>query len=160
MKTIARIVSCGLGLVLLLTISFQAHVVDAGRLWCKADPVVSLDDRLVSISLAIPIEYLLLVNGPTTIEIKTPKTVDRQLILNDLGFMGHGTVVTFVDGGGVVDGTQIPVHLTVRVPVDASRLSAGESVPIELTVLTDGLHLASGMGTAERTTMDLVIVGR
>jgi hypothetical protein len=147
-------------LVILLAVAVNAHAARAGRLWCKADPVISLDQRLVSITVAIPVEYLLLVNGPTTIGVKTPKTVDRQIVLNDLGFMGHGTIITFTDGGGIVANQEIPVEITVRVPIDLSLLAPGETVPVEVTVLADDLLLASAIGTSELTKMRLTIVGR
>ena len=87
---------------LFLALALLVQPAAAGRLWCKADPVVSLDQRLVSISVAIPAESLLAVNGPTSITIKAPPSVSRVLVVNDLGFMGYGTIVTFVDGGGPV----------------------------------------------------------
>ena len=54
---------------LFLALALLVQPAAAGRLWCKADPVVSLDQRLVSISVAIPAEFLLAVNGPTSITI-------------------------------------------------------------------------------------------
>jgi len=67
----------------------------AGRPWCKAGPVVSLDQWLVSITVAIPTESLLAVSGPTSITIGARPSVSSALVMNDLGFMDRGTVVTF-----------------------------------------------------------------
>ena len=51
------------GLMPLLLLAVLMPPASAGRLWCKADPIVSLDNQLVSITVAIPLDSLLLVNG-------------------------------------------------------------------------------------------------
>ena len=148
-----------IGTIVLLALVLNVQVVEAGRLWCKADPIVTLNHRIVSISLSIPIEYLLLVDGPTIIEITTPPGVDRRLIVNDVGFL-RGSIVRFKDGDGVVDGRQIPVKITASVSIDKSRLKPGEIVPMEIAVLTDYLLYETALGTTEQTTMQLTIRGR
>jgi hypothetical protein len=142
-------------MVVLLALVLTAPMVTAGRLWCSADPVVTVDHRIVDISLAIPLEYLLLVNGPTVIEITTPASVDRQLLVNDVGFL-HGSVVTFKDGGQVQDGV-IPIRINASVSIDHSRLSPGETIPLRITVVVDDLRIAVVEGTTDKTTMDLVM---
>ncbi len=124
--------------IALLLALVGAPVTDAGRLWCRVDPIVTIDDRVVDISLAIPLQYLWLVNGPTVIEITVPAGVDRQLVLNDVGF-GHGSIVTFRDGGTVQD-NQIPVTITASVSIDRSRLAPGSSVPLQLMVVVETLE--------------------
>ncbi len=147
------------GAILLLALVLNVQFVEAGRLWCKADPIVTLNNRIVSISLAIPLEYLLLVDGPTIIEITTPPEVDRRLIVNDVGFL-HGSIVRFKDGRGTVEDQRIPVRITASVSIDESRLAPGEIVPMEITVLTDDLLYETALGTTEKTTMKLVVYGR
>lgn len=147
------------GTILLLALVLNVQFVEAGRLWCKADPVVTLDGRTVSITLAIPLEYLLLVDGPTLIEITTPPAVNRQLIVNDVGFL-RGSIVIFKDGGGAVEDGQIPVKITASVSIDETRLAPGETVPMQITVLTDYLLYETVTGTTEKTTMKLVVYGR
>jgi hypothetical protein len=147
------------GIVLLLALVLNVQFAEAGRLWCKADPVVTLDGRIVSISLAIPLEYVPLVTGPTLIEITTPPDVDRRLIVNDVGFL-HGSIVRFKDGGGEVIDGKIPVTITASVPIDKSKLAPDATVPLEITVLTDYLLYKTALGTTEQTTMDLVIRAR
>jgi len=148
-----------IGTILLLALVLNVQVGEAGRLWCKADPIVTLNDRVVSISLSIPIEYLLLVDGPTIIEITTPPGVDRQLIVNDVGFL-HGSIVRFKDGEGTVDGRQIPVTITASVSINESLLEPGEIVPMEITLLTDYVLYQTALGTTEHTAMQLVVRGR
>lgn len=147
------------GVILVLALALNVQFVEAGRLWCKADPIVTLDNRIVSISLAIPLEYLLLVDGPTIIEITTPPSVDRRLIVNDIGFL-HGSIVIFKDGDGVVRDGQIPVEIRASVSINRAWLAPGESVPLQITVLTDRLLYATALGTTEQTTMNLVVRGR
>jgi hypothetical protein len=150
-----------IGIIPVLVFALLAQPANAGRLWCPSDPVVSLDHRIVSISVSIPVEYLLLVNGPTTIEIKTPRGVDRELILNDLGFMGHGSIVTFVDGGGVVKDSEFPVEIRVSVPVAAELGSTENQVaPLQVTVMPDNQLPMTVTGTSDLTLVRLMVTGR
>jgi hypothetical protein len=129
-------------------------------IWCKTDPVVALDGRLVDIQVAVPLEYVLAVNGPIQVQVQTPKTVHRELILNDLGYNGHGTEVTFVDGGGVVKDKRIPTRVTVSVPIDPSLLPPDTVVPVEATVMPDNALPVVAEGTSERTVVDLTVLAR
>jgi 2-polyprenyl-6-methoxyphenol hydroxylase-like FAD-dependent oxidoreductase len=150
-----------IGIMPVLVFALLAQPANAGKLWCPSDPVVSLDHRTVSISVSIPGEYLLLVNGPTTIEIKTPRGVDRELILNDLGFMGHGSIVTFVDGGGVVKDNEFPVEIRVSVPVAAELGSTENQVtPLQVTVMPDNQLPITVTGTSDLTRVRLMVTGR
>lgn len=148
------------GLVSLLIVAVLVAPASAGRLWCKADPVVSLDDRLVSITVAIPLDYLLLVNGPTQITIRTPPSITHDVVVNDLGFNGHGTEIRFVEGGGAVKEQTFPVEVRVTVPVDRSNLAPDEVVPLEVTVMPDNTLPITVVGTAEETVVDLTVTGR
>lgn len=149
-----------IGIIPVLVFALLAQPATAGRLWCPSDPVISLNHRIVSISVSIPPEYLLLVNGPTTIEIKTPRGVDRQLILNDLGFMGHGSIVTFVNGG-VVRNNEIPVEIRVSVPVAAGLGSTSNQVaPLQVTVMPDNQLPMTVTGTSEMTLVRTTVTGR
>ncbi|CAA9386651.1 MAG: hypothetical protein AVDCRST_MAG93-9495, partial [uncultured Chloroflexia bacterium] len=47
---------------------------------------MSLNGTLVDVWVEIPLEYVHLVNGPVTYTIHTHSSVDRLLVLNDLGF--------------------------------------------------------------------------
>lgn len=156
MRTLRRCSTVGITIVLALALNSQ--LVEAGRLWCKTDPVVTIDDRIVSITLAIPLDYLLTVDGPTVIEITIPESVDRQVIVNDVGFL-RGSIVTFKDGGGVKDG-RIPVRIDASVSINRASLAPGEDVPLEITALTDGLMLKIVQGTTDGTTMKFDLQSR
>ncbi len=132
----------------------------AGYTWCKSDPVISLDGTLVDITVAVPLEYVPAVNGPINIEVKTPKTVQRELVLSDLGYNGHGVVVVFTDGSGVVQDKEFQADIMVEVPVDSSQLAPGEVVPVEVTVLPDNALPVTIEGTSNKTKVELMITGR
>jgi hypothetical protein len=135
------------------------QVTEAGRLWCKADPVVMLDGRLISVNVSIPIEYVLLVDGPVQIEITTPPSVDRYLIVNDLGYL-RGSVVTFKDSDESVTDGWIPVHINASVAMNDRYVSSDEVVPLQISILTDGLRYMTALGTVDGTTRHLTIRGR
>lgn len=124
-----------------------------GTLWCKADPVVSLDGRLVDITVSIPLEYLPHVNGPTQYQIRLPAEVERHVVLNDPGFNLQGSEITFVNGGAV-SGDLIPIEIRATVPMD---LDPGETAPMELMVWPDNALPMTVIGTNLNTTMRLEI---
>jgi len=146
------------GLLSLMLLALPSAPAQAGGiLWCKSDPVVSLNGRLVDITAALPLEYVLFVTGPTQIEIQTPPGVERFVVISDLGFNGHGTEVTFVDGGGVVEDGEIPTRIRVTVPIHLDR---DEQVPMEVTVWADDEFPLTVSGTHRRTVMQLSITSR
>jgi len=148
------------GLVALILTGFAlSSPAYAGVHWCKTDPVVRLDGTLVDITVSIPAEYLFAVDGPTEIVVRTPEGVERELILNDLGFMGKGSVVRFVDGSGeIVDGG-FPISVEVYVPMDEAQLLSGELAPVEVAVLPhSGDGLTSVVGTHRWTRVSPVAV--
>jgi hypothetical protein len=157
MRAIRR--SAFVGVILLLALALNVQVTEAGRLWCKADPVVMLDGRLISVNVSIPIEYVLLVDGPVQIEITTPPSVDRYLIVNDLGYL-RGSVVTFKDSDESVTDGWIPVHINASVAMNDRYVSSDEVVPLQISILTDGLRYMTALGTVDGTTMHLTIRGR
>lgn len=81
------------------------------------------------------------------------------MILNDIGFL-RGSIVVFKDGDGTVRNRQIPVQISASVAIVRSYLAPGETVPLEITVLTDYLLYATALGTTEQTTLDMVVRGR
>lgn len=133
-------------------------------LWCKADPVVRLNGRLVDITIAIPVEYVPLVNGPVDYEIQTPNGTTRQVVVSDPVGFGKGTVIRFTNGGGAVKQGVFSTTVRVIVPIDQSKLGPGQTVATELTVLSrddNGVALAIVVttGTSTMTTATLEITG-
>lgn len=128
--------------------------------WCRADPVVTLNNAIVDVSVAIPLEYTALVNGPIQYEIQTPMSTKRQVIVNDVGYNGHGSKVIFKDGSGTVQDGQIPTTIRVHIPIDKNHLAPGEVVPAELTVIADDVTLLVEQGTSSQLTVNTLITGR
>jgi len=151
--------------VVAVVVGALALVVDvapasADLTWCKKDPVITLDGAVVDLSVAIPWEYVPLVNGPVRYEIQTPVVTKRHLILNDLGYNGYGSEVVFKDGSGTVQDGQVPTTVRVSIPIDKSRLAPGEVVPAELSVIADDVTLIVEDGTSSQLTIDTLITGR
>ncbi len=145
-------------LVPLLAILSLTLPANAGLMWCKTDPVITLNNTIVDITTSIPLEYVPLVNGPVTYEVRTPKDTERHLILNDAGF-GSGSEVVFLDGAGTILNNEIPTKILVHVPIDTSRLAPKETVPVELMIIpANGAPLVV-MGTSTSTTASLVVIG-
>lgn len=128
--------------------------------WCRTDPIITLNGAVVDISVAIPLEYVPLVNGPVQYEIQTPMSTKRQVILNDVGYNGHGSKVIFKDGSGTVQDGEIPTTVRVYIPIDKQRLAPGEVVPAELTVIDDDVTILVEQGTSSQLTVNTVITER
>ena len=150
-------------LVVFALLSMLATLVVAqpvgATLWCKADPVVRLNGTIVDIAIAIPIEYVPLVNGPGDYEIQTPNGTTRQVVVGDAVGFGKGTVIRFTTGGGAVQQGTFPTTIRVRVPIDQSQLPPGQTVPTQLTVLPHNGSLLVVSGTTALTTAQLTIIG-
>lgn len=66
----------------------------AGRGWCRTDPLILIDGELADIFCTAPLEMLLLATGPTEIVVTVPKGVKLHLVLGGIGF-GRGEKVRF-----------------------------------------------------------------
>lgn len=128
----------------LLTVLMLASPALAARSWCARDPIVALDGAPVQIWVAIPDEYVEMVNGPIDVKIITPlKTRQDVIYLDPEGFNGHGEVLKFgtndmlkKDKDGSFDAL-----VSVTVPVDRMMLEKKHhvrSIPLQVTIETDG----------------------
>ncbi len=140
-----------LALVVLLLVPLPTA---AGQLWCPKDPVVELNGTRVQIVVAIPAEYVGLVNGPIQVEIATPRGTERELVFTDDGFNGHGEVVRFTDLGSA-PGTSFPARIRVVVP-----LSGDTTIPAQVTVTPATADSVTVLGTSSNVTVALPIVNR
>lgn len=154
MRRFAVCVVIVVGALLGLVTPAQADLV-----YCKVDPVIMLNGTIIDVTAGIPLRYVRFVNGPVQYEIAVPASVDRQLILNDLGYNGHGSVVTFVTTDAEAENGVIPTTMRVHVPIDTTRLAPGEVVPAELSITVDDLTLISVQGTHASTATDVDISG-
>jgi hypothetical protein len=114
----------------------------AGRTWCSRDPVVNLDGHTVQVLVAIPAEYVELVNGPIDVVFKTPSGMDRSVVFTDGGFNGFGETVTFTDDprSPIIAKGAFTLNVQVTVPIDESLAATTlktTSIPTWITV-TEG----------------------
>lgn len=147
-------------LVPLLALVVLALPVRAGYDWCMSDPIVRLNGTQVQILVSIPEQYVLLVDGPTRVNIATPEGTARELLLTDAGFNGHGEVVRFPNLDGVVEGGTFPTRIDVRVPIDKAGLAKHEVVPVKVEVFPQDGEPLVAMGTSKRTSVELQVAGR
>lgn len=123
--------------VSLLALLVMAMPITAGRQWCAKDPVVDLNGTSLQILVAVPLEYVPLVNGAIDVEINTPAGVVRGVVFLDAGFNGYGEVVSLGDSAGSVAGDgSFSADVTVIVPIDTT--SGESSIPVQVTMHTNG----------------------
>jgi hypothetical protein len=147
-----------LGLVLMLALLLAVQPAAAGRLWCSTDPLVSVDGRTVSIIVAIPVDDVTRVTGPTSIVVTTPAGLPRIVLVDDVGY-GYGTVISFADGHTKVRDHQFPVTISVTVPVSSSSVLSTEDVPLQVTAWTSGVAPVTVTGAADRTDVTITLYG-
>ena len=152
MRHVAVCIAC-------LTVLAFATPAQAGVAWCRGDPVVMLNGTVVDISVGIPIEYVLLVDGPVAYTIQTPPPVTRDMLVADIGY-GHGTTILFTDGAGAVKDMTFPVRIDVFIPIDEAQLAPDEVVPVELTVRAANADPVTVQGTSDGTTIKVSIHGQ
>lgn len=126
----------------------------AGLEWCPKDPVVELNGVRVEILVAIPAEYVGLVNGPIDVAIATPRGTERTLVFTDDGFNGYGEVVRFTDLDGAPQ-TSFPARITVVVP-----LSRDSAIPVQVTVTPATGGGVVVQGTSSNVTVAVRIADR
>lgn len=116
----------------------------------------------------IPVEYQQFVNGPVEVVIRTPGSVERELIFTDSGFNNHGEAVFFKDTKKDFEGDQFPVEVRVEVPMDDEALDdaddlldlEADDVPVMVTVDPDNAEPVTGAGTSGGTKVRLMVTGR
>jgi hypothetical protein len=142
---------------LLAVFAALAQPLPAHALWCSSDPVVSLNRTVVDITVSIPLAYILYVNGPVRYTIQTPSSVVRKLVVNDVGYNGHGVTVSFTNRVGGINGNQFLTTVKVYVPIDMTKLPVGTRVPTLLTVFPLNGKQLQVSGTSQSTAMSLWI---
>ena len=143
------------GVVLaLLSLLLVALPATAAQEWCPKDPVVELNGVRVEIVVAIPAEYVGLVNGPIQVEVATPRGTERELVFTDDGFNGHGEVVRFTDLGSA-PGSSFPARIRVVVP-----LSGDTTIPVQVTVTPAAADSVAVRGTSSNVTVAVLIADR
>jgi hypothetical protein len=112
--------------------------------WCRTDPGVAIDGRVVNIFVSAPLEILGAATGPTEVVVYVPVGTAVEVLWTDPGF-GFGETVRFVETGrlgGGARGTKIIVGVTVPavslLPVLVEVVGADGGVDGSALGLTNG----------------------
>jgi hypothetical protein len=105
----------------------------AGVTWCRADPIVKLNNEVVQIWVAVPQEYAAKVTGPIDVTIMVPGSVSKDVLLLDAGFNGYGERVSFVSSGAVLPGGSFYMTVVAKVPMKGTW----QSVPVQMEIIHD-----------------------
>jgi hypothetical protein len=149
------ILCLGLVIIAMLLVASPAA---AGRRWCARDPIVSLNGNPVQVWIAIPEEYVPLVNGPIEVQFRTPKGMTRSVDFTDGGFNGLGEVVTFTDDAKSRINAQgaFTIQIWVAIPIDEARADAtarSRGIPTQITVIDgDKTQVLHGWNTGSWVT--------
>lgn len=117
----------------LLALTIAIAPVSAGHGWCRTDPIVLIDGRIVDIFITGPLDAPLKVTGPNQVVIRTPPDVNSYLVLKDLGF-GRGEIVSF-ETTPQLERTEQGIEVEVAVYVPASDTSMFVGVEFAPNVL-------------------------
>ncbi len=143
-----------LGLIALLMVAAPAG---AGVSWCRADPIVSLNGTQVQVWVAMPDQYVGLVNGPINVQFVTPSTVQRYVVMTDSGFNGYGETVSFSNKNKVQSNGAFSTNITVTVPIQPGTVQP-VNIPVQVEVIVNG-QSTWYMGTANGTWISMTVQG-
>jgi hypothetical protein len=94
----------------------------AGKGWCRVDPIVSIDNQIADIFIGSNLSALTSTTGPIKIVVTVPTGTKTAHIISDLGF-GRGYDLTFVKSSNLVKtDDRVPVHIDVYVPAKKDSL--------------------------------------
>jgi hypothetical protein len=140
-------VAIALGALAILVLATPAM---AARTWCARDPIVRINGHDVQFWVAVPEEYVSLVNGPIDIQILTATPVDADVLFLDEGFNGYGEKVEFgpMRKGKVYSDGSFDIQINVKVPISDRKI---RKVPLQLTFTIGGVAVTSttSMSTAD-----------
>jgi len=147
-------------IVVVVLLALLAPSPVSASMWCRSDPVVSLNGTIVDISVDIPVEYILSVNGPVSYAIETPSNVAQTVVAYDVGYNGNGVQIHWTIGSASVDGKRIPTTISVVIPTDSAKRPPGTTIPARLNVFPHNGQPVTVEGTTDLTRIDLWIVGQ
>lgn len=112
----------------------------AGRTWCRADPVFSVDGKLIKVEVLSDPAIRTATTGPIKLVLSVPAGSSVQLLETDTGFgYGYDISIAYVPGLKMHK-----MHASVFVPATNATLP----VQIEVTSLSlsNGNQLITGKG--------------
>jgi hypothetical protein len=95
---------------------------EAGKGWCRVDPVVIIDGQIADIFVGSTLSALTSTTGPISIVVTVPEETSTTHVISDLGFLrGYDfQFATSPDLQKNADG--IPVQIGVYVPASTDQL--------------------------------------
>jgi hypothetical protein len=93
--------------------------VDAGRRWCRADPIFNIAGITTSVDVAVYQDLQVHVTGPIAVTLSVPPGTAVEVTYVDDGFNGFGEVISVVSDPRLkVTSRGIQVRVQVAVPAD------------------------------------------
>lgn len=123
----------------LLAVVMVTAPASAGRAWCRADPILIVDDQVIDIQVASSLEMYGSATGPIKLVVTVPRDTNAFFVLNDLGFLrGYETEIKHRrrDRG--------PIKVEVLAPAQDS------SLPVSVHATTVSLDLFGVLFGRER----------
>jgi hypothetical protein len=111
--------------------------VEAGKGWCRVDPVVVIDGQTADIFIGSDSSALTTTTGPIKIVVTVPSTSQATHVISDAGF-GRGYDFRIAKSSTLEStATDTPVRIEVYVPATSSALPISVFFsPRILTILT------------------------
>jgi len=132
-------------LALTLVLVAGAPGAEAGRTWCREDPVIKVDGQVVDVFVSSDVAMLSSATGPVKIKITVPSGSSVGVYATDQGF-GDGYAITLATSTTLKKtSTSTPVKVEVYAP------SADGSLPVKVDVTPrsqGGVKAASKQGLA------------
>lgn len=124
----------GAAMAAALPIATFANGAEAGRGWCRHDPVVKIDGQVVDIWVSSYQEMYDLATGAVIVVVKVPKGATAELLAVDQGF-GYGYDIRFETSDNL---TRNSAHTQVRVSVYAPASTKELPVRVEFSPRSTG----------------------
>ena len=102
--------------------TFTGSTADAGKGWCRVDPVVIIDGQIADIFVGSTLSALTSTTGPIKVVVTVPEGAKTTYVISDLGFLrGYDfRFATSPDLEKTADG--VPVRVAVYVPAKSDSL--------------------------------------
>jgi hypothetical protein len=95
---------------------------EAGKGWCRVDPIVIIDGQIADIFIGSTLKALTTTTGPINVVVTVPQEVSATHLISDLGF-GRGYDFRIVKSSSLQkDGDKVPVQIEVFVPARSDEL--------------------------------------
>lgn len=102
--------------------TLSAPTAEAGKGWCRVDPVFIIDGQVADVFIGSELSALLTTTGPIKITVTVPRGINVTHVLSDLGF-GKGYKITVVKSASLkATKTSVPVNIDVYVPAKSNLL--------------------------------------